>query len=203
MMAEDVAKIAGVNTTDLKIYDNKRLFRMPNSIHPKTGLYKIPISYDELNTMKYSDLKQLAQSPRAEVKREYVVSQSAASQYRNYINKFNTKINKPKIDRPTKKLDYTPPCIEYLLNTPIGEGQRNQSLAFLASFYHQNGHTEEETLAAIEVWNNNMVSPSIEDIELQKTVASIFAGNHKMGCSTATVVSRCDKKLCKLSRGGY
>ena len=36
---------------DTKIYDNKRLIRMPNSVNRKTGLYKIPIQYSELRTI--------------------------------------------------------------------------------------------------------------------------------------------------------
>ena len=32
-------------TVDTKIYDNKRLFRIPNTINHKTGLYNVAISY--------------------------------------------------------------------------------------------------------------------------------------------------------------
>jgi len=38
-----------IESIDTKIYDTARLFRLMNSINGKTDLYKIPVTYDELN----------------------------------------------------------------------------------------------------------------------------------------------------------
>ena len=38
-------------SVDTKIYDNKRLFRVPNTINSKTGLYKVPIEYSTVKEM--------------------------------------------------------------------------------------------------------------------------------------------------------
>jgi len=51
-------------TFDLKIYDTTRIFRTPNSKHPASGLYKIPLTYDELSSMSIEDIKQLATQQR-------------------------------------------------------------------------------------------------------------------------------------------
>jgi hypothetical protein len=45
--AEHVAELAAV-TIDTGVYDRVRAFRAPNSKHPKTGLHKRRLSYDEL-----------------------------------------------------------------------------------------------------------------------------------------------------------
>jgi hypothetical protein len=45
--AEHVAALAAV-TIDTGVYDRVRAFRAPNSRHPKTGLYKRRLSFDEL-----------------------------------------------------------------------------------------------------------------------------------------------------------
>ena len=49
---------------DTKIYDNKRLIRIPNTINGKTGLYKIPIQYSELRTIKREELLKKASEPQ-------------------------------------------------------------------------------------------------------------------------------------------
>lgn len=46
-LAEHLAEVASVSI-DTGIYDAVRLFRCPNSKHEKSGLYKVPVSFDEL-----------------------------------------------------------------------------------------------------------------------------------------------------------
>jgi len=60
--AERVAERAGV-AIDTGVYDRVRLFRAPNSRHPKTGLHKRQISVDELMEMAPTRIAELAQQP--------------------------------------------------------------------------------------------------------------------------------------------
>lgn len=48
---------------DNVIYEPIRIFRLPNSVNNKTGLYKIPLSFDELTTG--DEIKKLAINPRS------------------------------------------------------------------------------------------------------------------------------------------
>ncbi len=45
---------------DTGIYDYRRLFRVPNTINTKTGLYKVPISFNKLIKLTYSELLEYA-----------------------------------------------------------------------------------------------------------------------------------------------
>ena len=58
----DLAEAAGV-TVDPMIYSKTRLFRAPNSRHPKTGLYKRRLSLDELTHLKPEAVVELARLP--------------------------------------------------------------------------------------------------------------------------------------------
>ncbi len=49
---------------DLSIYDAVRLFRSPNSRHPKTGLYKVAFRADELLGMSTEAVRGMAVEPR-------------------------------------------------------------------------------------------------------------------------------------------
>ncbi len=201
-MAEDIVNIIKASTLDLKIYDNKRLLRLSNSMHPKTNLYKIQITNKELNAISFKELEELAKEPRIEEKRIYKFNIKAHAEYMNNVKKFNLILNRPKINKDMKSLDYTPPCIEYLLNNPTSKGQRNSTLALLASYYNQSGCSSEEAIEALSIWNNNIVSPCIKEEELINTINSIYQGDHKMGCSTASIMSQCDKEKCKFSKRG-
>lgn len=202
MMAEDIVKYTHAETLDLRIYDNKRLFRLPNSMHPKTNLYKIPLKYDELLTLTHSQIIELAIDPRAEIIKEVKVNQKANMEYRNYLEKTLALINKPRSKGTLElKLDYTPPCVEYLLKNQVGKGQRNDTLAFLASFFRQTGMSEEQTEEALIKWNNAMCDPPIKEQEVTITINSIYCGNGNMGCARGRTLSQCDDK-CKFKRKG-
>ena len=60
--AEALATAAGVSI-DTSVYDKVRLFRAPNSRHPKTGLYKRRLSFDELMHLSADRIRQLAAAP--------------------------------------------------------------------------------------------------------------------------------------------
>jgi hypothetical protein len=60
--AEALASAAGVSI-DTGIYDKVRLFRAPNSRHPKTGLHKRRLSLDELLYLDTDRIRQLATEP--------------------------------------------------------------------------------------------------------------------------------------------
>jgi hypothetical protein len=60
--AERLAELAGV-TIDTGVYDKVRLFRAPNSRHPKTGLHKRQLPLDVLMGMSLDGIKELAAEP--------------------------------------------------------------------------------------------------------------------------------------------
>jgi hypothetical protein len=62
--AETLAAGAGVSI-DTGVYDKVRLFRAPNSWHPKTGLHKRRLKLDELLHLDAGGICQLASTPEA------------------------------------------------------------------------------------------------------------------------------------------
>lgn len=51
-------------TLDTQIVDPNRIIRVPNTVHPVSGLYKIPLELWELEELKVDQIKQLASKPR-------------------------------------------------------------------------------------------------------------------------------------------
>lgn len=63
-LAEALAAVAGV-AIDTGVYDRVRLFRAPNSRHPRTGLYKRRLTLDELMHLGADRVVTLAREPAA------------------------------------------------------------------------------------------------------------------------------------------
>jgi len=62
-LSEGIAEAAGVQI-DTGVYDKVRIFRAPNSRHPKTGRHKVFLSVDELLHLSAPGILDLAAKPR-------------------------------------------------------------------------------------------------------------------------------------------
>lgn len=64
LFAERIAAEAKV-TIDSSIYSRVQMFRAPNSRHPTTGLFKVPLTVAELDRLHLSEIQELAKWPRS------------------------------------------------------------------------------------------------------------------------------------------
>lgn len=201
-IATNVNKYTTYKTLDLTIYDNKRLFRIPNTIHEKSGLYKIPITYDELRNLSHTQLKELAKQPRS-IKKELLINNSVAvHEYQKVLEGFETYIKTLNTNVQYKAtLKITPPCIKTLLQEGAKNGYRNNSIAILASFCKSKGMDLNTSLKKIAEWNQTKNTPPTKEAELTKTVRSIFNSKASYGCSMIKTIIDCDEKNCKLKKG--
>jgi len=53
-----------IKSIDTQIYDKRRLLRLSNSKHIKTGLYKIPLTIDEIRRLSTDEIREIAKKPR-------------------------------------------------------------------------------------------------------------------------------------------
>lgn len=203
IIATDVKKYLTFNTIDTKIYDNKRLFRIENSIHGKTGLYKIPLSASELRSLSFADVKLLASKKRDMVFEAPVYSTKANRMYNKFVDEWDLEVKKIE-ERKTKgvgdyKYTYTPPCIAKLLKDGMGEGGRNNGIAILSSFFKQSGLTEDQCINKMSLYNQQNVTPSLVEREVVRTVISVYSGNYKYGCRSLVDLELCSPK-CKIAQ---
>lgn len=188
-------------TVDTQIYDNKRMFRIPNTIHEKSKLYKIPITPDELRNLSEEQIKTLAQQPRElQLNTYYEINHIAQKQFQRAIEEYYILDKESKKDKRFKsKYNFTPPCIQYILENGAPEGQRNITIACLTGFCKNSGKSLNETIDFISEWNSKNAKPT-GDQEMNKTIKSIFMGEKIYGCSTLKSISVCDESRCKLSK---
>lgn len=188
-------------TIDMKIYDNKRLFRLPNSQHEKTNLYKIQISYQELVNLSHDQLSQLARNPRELSNDTKELNVYANKMYlklkESAIEEFEKILNGNYFSNVTKTIKDTPPCIMNLLEEGPIDGTKNNTLAILTSFYKSKGLSYRDTYNLVLDWSNG----SIPEGEFRRTVNSIYNSEKRYGCRSLKIYSICDYNACPLMKG--
>ena len=85
-------------TVDTQIYDNKRLFRMPNTINGKTGLYKIQLTAKELLNLSENQILEMAKQPRQYINIDRSFNTFANHQYKELVNKYYKELEESKIN---------------------------------------------------------------------------------------------------------
>jgi len=190
-------------TIDTQIYDNKRIFRYPGSIHESTGLHKISLTFEELKKLSISEIEILAKESRVFNYREPKQSTHAKQEFYRLQEEVMAKINKPIAAGGIDKIGVlrsTPPCIQNLIDNGATEGSRNNTLAVLVSFYKRKGMSYDEVVKELEVWNSNLISP-IGSHEFNASIKSVYQIDKIYGCTALKTISVCNEKECQLKRG--
>lgn len=87
-IASDIGEQLQVSTFDSAVYDARRMWRLPNSKHQSTGLYKIPITIEEMETLSYAEISRLAEAPRELEVPAQEFSIDANEWYREYTYRY-------------------------------------------------------------------------------------------------------------------
>jgi hypothetical protein len=120
------------SSIDTGIYDKVRLWRLSNSINPKSGLYKIPLTIDELS-LSLDEIKELAKNPRPDLTFEDPIQWA----------EFTTIFQKSKRQALKTKRNG--------IFEPVGEGQRNDVTFKRALKLKSEGKSFEEAFGILKV----------------------------------------------------
>ena len=200
MLAVDINDICKNSTIDLGIYDRRRMFRIPQSKHQDTRLYKTLLTYDELFDLSIEEIQRISSSPREIDLTEPELSLPAQSIMNGYKYRLELKDKSYKKKTYKNKISKTPPCIKYLLDNEVEQGKRNNCAIVLCSFYLQRGFTYEQAEEKIIKWNEEHCIPKLSKIEIIGTLKSAYKKGYEYGCTTLRDLSFCDTEKCNLGR---
>lgn len=201
LMAMDVRDQCPNGTLDTKIYDRRRVLRMANSKHEKTGLYKVPLTYKELCELTPDEIREKAKSPFRLAYPEVPKTARAVAAMEHYREQFKTRFQgafSKHRQNAGKPLDFTPACVQELLDAGPTRGQRNHTACVLTSFFMKRGMTEEETWEALLEWYNIAPSRDFPERELKQAMNSIWKSKRNYGCSTLSELATCIGSDCPL-----
>ena len=197
IMAKDVAEKAPYDSIDMQIYDRRRLFRMVNSIHQDTGLFKIPLTYNELVNFKIEDIREIAKHPRSlQYPKAYHIA-GAQKEFERHVeawgHRFKDSFDKRKRHQ-SKPLDFVPYCVQELIDAGPQRGKRNDTASVLAAFWKKQGATEEEAWGFLEKWNNG----SMPEREIREILKKMYSNSYEYGCSKLESLATCVGDKCPL-----
>ena len=168
---------------DTSIYDKTRIFRLPNTINSKTGLYKIELYPFETN-LSISEIKEKAQQPsdKLEVDDDFYPNQELTVLY-------HEDLNKPKKNTNSEKTK-NKPCMQTLMQG-IGEGERDNGGLRVASHLFQQGLSDTMVWAALDTWNESN-DPPLYTEELERLFRQGKEYKQGFGCFDQMLKERCD-----------
>lgn len=204
-IAEELKEQLKLKTVDFAIYEKRRLWRLLNSRHQESGLYKIPLTLAELK-MPMEQIMKLAATPRKPISMAVKSISAAKKLFRMHKRKYEKWIKQHYSVIDAKKfikLGDDPPCVKQRIQLGAKVGQRNPFLFQLAVYYAQKGLNEAD-ICKIGYDFASRCEPGGREFprsgEVEATVASAYQGSkegrYSIGCSSDALADLCDKPNC-------
>lgn len=202
-------------TMDLTIKDRVRLLRLPNTVHEKSKLYKVILSFDELQRMKADEIRSRARAlgpltltdETGFLSRVDINENPAATEFlqriQRQLKKLTRKPFRYRFHRPADLARIEFPCaaLQRIWESHIDPGYRNNCAIRLASELRLLGLSAEETDEKLVEWNerNDIELPSDE---LHNVTRSAYQRRfpYRYSCHDAILRQFCpvsDYKSCR------
>lgn len=199
LIATELKSYTITKSIDTKIYDSKRLFREPNTINTKTGLYKVYMTIDQVREFSYDDLITRASSVQeiGQVNKEYnIKSDEAFNKMINDLKERQKKTINHKVARQMLQNKELLPCVKYILQNGAQKGGRNNTAMALASALFQRNENKEYVEQIMDTWNRTKLDEPLPEKELELTVRSAYNNvndGRRYGCGAFIDMGICVK----------
>lgn len=197
-IAVQIAKAHDLPTLDDSIYQANRKFRLPNSRHPKTGLYKVELTLDQLNALSIEDIQTYAKAPSVVSLSEYVTP--STKWIRGSVLPKGSVALSPSdygLDQPRESNEFASfkekPCIASMEQGSHKEGMRHEvALALISEYFHR-GESEEFTSTFLRNYCQAQGIPDRFDRDYLRAIKDIYSGKapYTFGC-----YSKIKQKFC-------
>ena len=135
----------GLSSLDRAVYDPSRIFRVPGTRHQKSGLYKIPLTYNQLHDYSIGQIKNLASSlDNIQEDFEWEVAYPKEELFQTEEKKKTTTVLADPVDF-SKKPQQWKNCKWALLQGNFKEGERHNALMVIAATCRGLGYDKETT----------------------------------------------------------
>lgn len=189
LIVQDFAReVAPPRTRDDKVYRTYSMFRIPGSIASVPGFYKIEITRDELFTLTFDEIKELARTQRM-----IDSGASDADEIDTVLMRDWVKIAIERLPRYDSVAAFTErhadlaqdftPCLRHMLAEGVDQGRRNEAMFILAKFFKSAGmdmDSASELILANDAWRTF----EKEGREVTKVLRSVYRGHRvpRIGC---------------------
>ena len=187
---------------DLSIYSRTGIYRVAHTMNRKSGLYKIPLTIDEVNTLTPETILEMAKSQRLEFPYEELFAEGELESFRVNANSkpdvkgtIGRQLFTNRISEPHKIVT----CVQTLLKQGPMEGSRHNASLRIISHCKRNGMPSEFAKVLLLHWNNN----SMDEELICKNVETAYNANYRYGCNDSLLASVCSTKCVHFKRKDY
>lgn len=148
----------GFKFIDLGIYNPVRIFRITNTKHNETNLFKIPVTMEELSN-HHTDIKQLAKKPRTmerTLPEEFGVC--------DYLNRIWNLVSKLEVKEQEEKLKEHN-AFQNALSSKPAVGGRHDALTKIVGYLIDRNVGKAEALAICRNWDKQLDDPLGDRLE--------------------------------------
>lgn len=198
---------------DLSIYESNRLFRLPNTVNSKTGLYKVQIERDELYSLDAQGIMDLAKGMRAPM---YTACPQEPNPYlrawtleARIKSKFGSL---PELDPgvnivPQEKfsggaepglIKNAKMCISTLLKG-VGSGSRDDTGLRLADHFRKQGFPRDIAMNTMLSWARRC-DPPLGNDDISRIVTQAYDNEYDFGCYDHILQGVCDTRCFLYSK---
>lgn len=199
---EKLRTLYHINTLDDCVKDGmSRVSRIPNTLHPKSNLYCVPVEYDDL-IQGMQHIKQLAEEPRLDIDLAKLISDNTEHNtpvmhtiLKEYVQTAQIRKARNEIYQRQRELDYAlhPPdpisndqkCPGVLHAEQEGitaPGREPTAVGLLLAYKDWHGYPKEKTIELLKVWCANKCNPPREGEEWLIVLARINKFYGTSGC---------------------
>lgn len=178
---------------DSMVYIRTGLYRVAHTINQKTGLYKVPLTYQEIMNSTWQKIHDLAKTPRYEFPYTELVGDGELEEH--IVE--SSPITRPmgKVSEPNKVAT----CIQRMYTLGPQQGNRHKTLLRMVSHFRRNGVPSSATKAAMMQWNDN----SLNENEVLSQVEYSYNKGYQYGCQDEMMKEHCSPKCQYYKRKDY
>jgi hypothetical protein len=170
------------------IYDATRLLRVVNSKNLKTGLYKIPLTPEELFSNDAEGIKKLAEAPRT-INGYYKGLELRPLPKLDHLVEYKKIALEVKEDKVAQETNYVT-CVQNMITDGPTEGTRHHKLLRISDAWRKSGIPRKTAFIALKEWANNL-----EPEEVRHVIESVYDSTTiNYGCNDKVRLKYCDPK---------
>lgn len=196
---------------DWQVFQPVVILRAVNSKHEKSGLYKIPLTLDELQQMTFAEIREMAKAPRPkfrhpdwkgiaasqDLSRLWDASKEGASRRgagtadnRGFSTEGRIHFEADKV-LAMRDVPRRPLCVLKMLREDVGSGNRNQAILIMASTLRNEGHTPAEVFALLREWLKLQKGTKHDEAYIHDQVEYVFRETFQWNCNHPLAMANC------------
>lgn len=192
----ELPKIVGITLHNIDLLADpvasrgSQLIRIEHSINEKSGLYKIPLTYDEALNASSDAILTMAKEQRLDFPYPELIGKLELEKY--ILAPSEPEVAEKAYQKEGKFNSLYAVCIQSLWNNGPVEGERNNSLLRMASHFKRQGIPEEATMFSLLGWNNKG-RQSLDPKIVTGKVKTVYNSPYRYGCNDTLLKKYCSK----------